>query len=250
MSDEMTAAFRTLVQHIRSSAYAGTPAQYDEVDADLIEEAASRIESLTAERDRANMQENCNQRLINDHLRKIMHLENRIEEESCRADALQKRFDKLDAAAYCGTTDNWTTLTDEEKRLWFALAIEESSRRKNAEAERDAAIAKAVELEKALKPFASIVPSTRYASDGSECEEYMVLLRNAYGNSAAFTGADLAAARAALASTAPTPAQIAACAFAATQAEASGRPQAEVNGEVKATMARIVAQKVSDNDNP
>ena len=53
-------------------------------------------------------------------------------------------------------------------------------------------------MEKALKPFAEIVPSSLYPDDGSEGEEYIVTLRGLYSNPLAFTGKDLALARQAL----------------------------------------------------
>lgn len=53
-------------------------------------------------------------------------------------------------------------------------------------------------LEEALRPFAAIVPSSLYPADGSEGEEYMVLLREPWSNPLAFTGAQLRRAREAL----------------------------------------------------
>ena len=64
--------------------------------------------------------------------------------------------------------------------------------------ELDKERARAEKLREALKPFAAIAPSSFYPADGSEAEEYMVLLRADHGNKAEFTGADLAAARAAI----------------------------------------------------
>ena len=55
-----------------------------------------------------------------------------------------------------------------------------------------------VKLEKALKPFVKIKPSTFYPADGSENEEYIVTIRTPWSNPADFTGADLARARTAL----------------------------------------------------
>jgi hypothetical protein len=54
------------------------------------------------------------------------------------------------------------------------------------------------ELVEALRPFAAIKPSSLYSDDGSEGEEYLVLLRGDHANQAEFTGKDLARARAAL----------------------------------------------------
>jgi hypothetical protein len=60
------------------------------------------------------------------------------------------------------------------------------------------------ELREALKPFAAIVPSSLYPDDGSESEEYFLCCGTAddvgISNGPDFTGADLARARAALAS--------------------------------------------------
>lgn len=53
-------------------------------------------------------------------------------------------------------------------------------------------------LEKALAPFAKIVPSSLYPADGSEAEAYCVLLAPTAGNPVEFTGADLARARTAI----------------------------------------------------
>lgn len=51
----------------------------------------------------------------------------------------------------------------------------------------------------ALEPFAKIVPSSLYPADGSEAEEYVVILQtDRKWQSADFTGADLARARQAL----------------------------------------------------
>jgi hypothetical protein len=65
--------------------------------------------------------------------------------------------------------------------------------REKLTAERDA-------LRAALKPFAAIKPSSFFAEDGSENERYDVILTRDYsGQDHAFTGVDLARARAALA---------------------------------------------------
>jgi hypothetical protein len=53
-------------------------------------------------------------------------------------------------------------------------------------------------LEKALRPFAEIVPSSFCPADGSEAEPYCVLLAPYAGNPVEFTGADLARARTAI----------------------------------------------------
>jgi hypothetical protein len=58
------------------------------------------------------------------------------------------------------------------------------------------------ELEAALKPFATIKPSSLFAADGSENEEYVTSLYNGKRmlGDPEFTGKDLARARAALGS--------------------------------------------------
>lgn len=53
-------------------------------------------------------------------------------------------------------------------------------------------------LEAGLEPFAAIEPSSMFPANGSEAEEYVVILKGGYGNPAAFTGADLKQARALL----------------------------------------------------
>lgn len=53
-------------------------------------------------------------------------------------------------------------------------------------------------LIEALKPFAAITPSSLYAADGSDQEQYIVMLKDDWGNPAELTGADLALARQAL----------------------------------------------------
>jgi hypothetical protein len=62
----------------------------------------------------------------------------------------------------------------------------------------EALVAENEAMRRALEPFAKITPSSLYPADGSEAEEYMVLLRSGWGNPVAFTGVDLARARAAL----------------------------------------------------
>lgn len=54
-------------------------------------------------------------------------------------------------------------------------------------------------LENALRPFAKIKPSTLYSEDGSDSEEYTVILKDQFDNKTEFTGIDLANAREALA---------------------------------------------------
>lgn len=61
------------------------------------------------------------------------------------------------------------------------------------------------DLVEALAPFAAIKPSSLYPDDGSEAEEYVVILKGGHGNPAEFTGADLARARAALSRARNTP---------------------------------------------
>lgn len=65
-------------------------------------------------------------------------------------------------------------------------------------------IAAAPDMYAALKRFAAIVPSSLYPADGSEAEPYCILIAPQAGNPVEFTGADLAAARAALAKALPT----------------------------------------------
>lgn len=50
-------------------------------------------------------------------------------------------------------------------------------------------------LRAALKPFAAIKPSSLYPADGSEQEEYIIMLRSPFDNPLACTGLDLAIAR-------------------------------------------------------
>lgn len=52
------------------------------------------------------------------------------------------------------------------------------------------------EAREILRPFAEIIPSSLYAEDGSDNEEYVTILREKHGNPPEFTGADLARARA------------------------------------------------------
>lgn len=52
-------------------------------------------------------------------------------------------------------------------------------------------------LRGALEPFSKIVPSTLYSDDGSENEEYVVLIKGPYSNPSDITGSQLATARAA-----------------------------------------------------
>lgn len=53
---------------------------------------------------------------------------------SCEAVADRlERLDMIERMAACGTVDSFLAQTDEQKRLWFALAFDESSRRKAAE---------------------------------------------------------------------------------------------------------------------
>jgi hypothetical protein len=62
-------------------------------------------------------------------------------------------------------------------------------------AHRDRTLAHLVRLRAAIRPFAAIKPSSLYPGDGSEQEEYIILLRSPYDNHLAFTGLDLALAR-------------------------------------------------------
>lgn len=55
------------------------------------------------------------------------------------------------------------------------------------------------EAVKALELFAAIKPSSLYPGDGSEAEEYVVVLRDGSLNPVEFTGTDLARARQTLA---------------------------------------------------
>ena len=66
-----------------------------------------------------------------------------------------------------------------------------------------ALIARIREMEAALAPFAAIQPSTFYPADGSEREEYGAILREPFSSPPAFTGEDLARARAAMMETKP-----------------------------------------------
>ncbi len=53
------------------------------------------------------------------------------------------------------------------------------------------------EAKEIVRIFANIEPSSFYSEDGNEVEEYTVILKDKWtGNSTAFTGADLARARA------------------------------------------------------
>lgn len=61
---------------------------------------------------------------------------------------------RLQAMADTGTAENFLSCDDETKRLFFAHAVEDSSRRKAAEARATAAEARVKELEEGLRPFA------------------------------------------------------------------------------------------------
>ena len=63
---------------------------------------------------------------------------------------------RLKRIADCETAHNFLLLSDDDKRAWFALHIEESSRRKKAEDERDAAV-------KALERIKNHVDTDEYA---------------------------------------------------------------------------------------
>ena len=44
-----------------------------------------------------------------------------------------ERLDRIEAVASCKTVDSFLAQSDEQKRMWFALALDESDRRKAAE---------------------------------------------------------------------------------------------------------------------
>jgi hypothetical protein len=59
----------------------------------------------------------------------------------------------------------------------------------------EAAESRLSEAEGLLRVFAAIVPSSLYPADGSEAEQYAVLLKGDWANRGGFTGKDLAALR-------------------------------------------------------
>ena len=95
-----------------------------------------RLRAAEKELAQERRERECRDALIKDHLAKIMHLENRIEEEfysAVSAKAALARCNRIDALAATGTTDSFMMLPNKEKREWFAIAIDESARRRDAE---------------------------------------------------------------------------------------------------------------------
>lgn len=48
---------------------------------------------------------------------------------------LRREIKKIKGTAECGTSDSFLQLSDDDKRVWFALSVAESTRRKKAEEE-------------------------------------------------------------------------------------------------------------------
>lgn len=122
--------------------YADLCARLREEDQDDLprKEAAAAIEALVAENERLARELSCRDALIKDHLGKIMHLENRIEEECARAEAAEARLATLDRLAATGTAESFLQCDDAIKKFVFADWIEESARKKKAERQRNEAL--------------------------------------------------------------------------------------------------------------
>ncbi len=74
---------------------------------------------------------------------KIQELDFQLRAEKTKNESLEKsviELVKIKRVAACETAESFLKLTDEDKKLWFAMAIDDSTRRKNAEEKLEAVI--------------------------------------------------------------------------------------------------------------
>ena len=91
-------------------------------------------------------------------------------------EALRAELRRINNVASCGTTDSWMSLSDDDKRKWFAQSIHTDAEKAKIIKEQDYQLTR---YRAVMEQAAEFIDTLEFADDDTECNNVITALREA-----------------------------------------------------------------------